>query len=271
MNGGGQCVVLVVQVRVWLFGFVWVLEVEQLYSQRRNLVLSRRALMMSTSRWLLPLGLACVLLTDGLPIRRGARRFLAGLVEGVFAGVAARIWLLPMVVDCRVLPLVAGSGPYVRLTRPRYVGWRDDAVLTRWVESHLADAEYAVGAEALRLARAMKAKRDGTREYHITLCGSWEFTSSGDELLDRFCAEAARILCLDDATPIGMGRLEEVGVAATCNFALYVVVEWAALQELRRRYGLPPNHPHITVGFRVADIHSRPKGCESLLGRPTVS
>ena len=43
------------------------------------------------------------------------------------------------------------------------------------------------------------------------------------------------------------------------NFSLMVIVEWTELQELRGSFGLPPNHPHITVGFRDHDIHGVPK------------
>ena len=136
----------------------------------------------------------------------------------------------------------------MRSARPRYVGWRDDALLSSWVSAHLGAAEAAVGADALRLARARKDARDGTSGYHLTLCCAWETSASGlplsDEQLDAFRAQAARELSLADATPLGLGGLFEPAgaagaagaAAARGNFALFVVVEWPALQALRARH-----------------------------------
>ena len=56
-----------------------------------------------------------------------------------------------------------------------------------------------------------------------------------------------------------MGVLREQGG----NFSLMVVVEWMELQELRSSFGLPPNDPHVTVGFRDHDIHGVAKGRSS--------
>ena len=209
---------------------------------------------------------------------------LGGAMALRAAGMAVRRWLLPTV-EVRALPVLLNdarieAGPYVRTARPRYVDWRDDAALSRWVAAHLGDAEDAVGADALRRARERKDARDGPGGFHITLCGEWEKTAPSqtlsDEELDAFRDEAHRELSLADATPLGMGCLLEpeeptapgtanaAGVAPG-NFALFVVVEWAALQALRARHGLPPSHPHVTVGFRDGDVHTRPKGRATLL------
>eukprot|EP00440_Ansanella_granifera_P011158 gb/GFBE01012103.1/.p1 GENE.gb/GFBE01012103.1/~~gb/GFBE01012103.1/.p1 ORF type:complete len:201 (+),score=36.70 gb/GFBE01012103.1/:1-603(+) len=154
------------------------------------------------------------------------------------------------------------AGPYLREGQASYVGWRDDRVLQAWVKTHLPAAEAKLGAEALRLAVAKKDARDGvlpdgSSEYHITLCGSFEKTTAGDQFSDlqRFLRDAESRLSLQRVQPLGMGLLQE----ADGNFAAMVVVRWPELQELRENYSLRPNYPHITVGFRDSDIHSMPK------------
>ena len=186
-----------------------------------------------------------------LPLGMLALAHFGGATALRAAGTVVRRWLLPLVGEVRAPPpLLSGarsdaSGAYVRSARPRYVGWRDDALLSSWVGAHLGAAEAAVGADALRQARARKDARDGTSGYHLTLCGAWETSASGqplsDEQLDAFRAEAARELSLANATPVGMGGLFEPAgaagaagaAAARGNFALFVVVEWPALQALR--------------------------------------
>ena len=158
-----------------------------------------------------------------------------------------------------------------------YVGWRDDDRFTKWVETHIAEAEGAVGADQVRLARAKKDERDGlcsdgSSEYHITLCGEWDLPR-GDEpcsgvraregiisRLEQFVEDARK---LPHATALGMGLLRD-GTGDEANFALMIIVDWPALQELRVKYGFKPNYPHVTVGFKVFDIHG-PKDRTALI------
>ena len=96
--------------------------------------LSRRLL-------LLPLGMALALAHLG-----GATALRA-------AGIVVRRWLLPLVDEVRVPPpLLSGarsdaSGAYVRSARPRYVGWRDDALLSdaAEIETSRTDREQTPG------------------------------------------------------------------------------------------------------------------------------
>ncbi len=160
-------------------------------------------------------------------------------------------------------------GPYLRRTNgSTYIGWRDDLRFGDWVQRSIAQAEAVLGLEQVTLARAKKDERDGvlsdgSSEYHITLCGDWDL-KEGDavaarETLQQFM-EAARQL--PPATPLGMGLLREDPDA---NFALMVIVEWPALQELRCKHGWKHNYPHITVGFKVSDIHNQRKDRTALI------
>jgi len=169
------------------------------------------------------------------------------------------------------------AGP--SLVRHTYVGWHDDEVLTGWVERWLPLAALRVGTDVLQAARAKKNARDdtcadGSASYHITLCLPFEFEAlpgveaPSKRKLRELCLSRCKQLCADAAelslaraAPLGIGRLEQ----DDGNFALFVVVEWPELQALRARHGLPPNHPHVTVGFRDSDIHGRAKDRATLL------
>lgn len=168
---------------------------------------------------------------------------------------------------CEVATHLRKGGP-VRCDTGRsvYIAWRDDDVLGEWVSRFLGKAYHVVGEDAVKSAQSKKDKRDGVLSngasiYHITLCGSFERTQSGKAFasLDDFNARASK-LRLSQARPLGMGLLQESG-----NFALMVIVEWPELQELRKRYGLKPNSPHITVGFQHSDIHNQPKDRRALI------
>jgi hypothetical protein len=158
------------------------------------------------------------------------------------------------------------TGPYLRSSS--YVGWRDDAIFTSWVEKFIFQAQHVVGSAALRLAQQRKDERDGTlvggaSEYHITLCGSFDEKKSGGKFasLSEFLVDARRKLSVSQASPLGMGLLRE----PNGNFALMLIVEWPELQTLRRQFDLEPNHPHITVGFRDQDIHNQVKDRTALI------
>lgn len=58
---------------------------------------------------------------------------------------------------------------------------------------------------------------------------------------------------------LGMGQVEDNG-----QRAFFVVVEWPALQEARADFGLPPKDLHITIAFTLDDIHSKPKGKDTI-------
>eukprot|EP00928_Gymnodinium_smaydae_P081220 TRINITY_DN64773_c0_g1_i1.p1 TRINITY_DN64773_c0_g1~~TRINITY_DN64773_c0_g1_i1.p1 ORF type:complete len:205 (-),score=24.29 TRINITY_DN64773_c0_g1_i1:269-883(-) len=151
--------------------------------------------------------------------------------------------------------------------RESFVSWHDDDVLSMWVNMFIHKARSAVGKIELERAQASKDRRDGTladgsSEYHITMAGAFEHTLDGQRFsaLTEFQRDAAK-LSLSQASPLGMGLLRE----DDGNFALMVVVEWPELQVLRRKFDLPPNYPHITVGFAYHDIHNQPKDRTALL------
>lgn len=70
----------------------------------------------------------------------------------------------------------------------------------------------------------------------------------------------------------GLG-LHVLGVGQVCgpnsSRAIFVVVLWPLASALRSRLGLSTHDFHVTLGFQPMDVHTRPKGLQSLLnGRP---
>jgi Methyltransferase domain len=78
---------------------------------------------------------------------------------------------------------------------------------------------------------------------------------SGPVLVGLGCVAAEQ---LEGADVVDGSKVEQ-------NEAYYGVVEWPAADEARHQLGLPVHDFHITVGFRVKDIHNVPKGRGSML------
>lgn len=45
----------------------------------------------------------------------------------------------------------------------------------------------------------------------------------------------------------------------------YGVVEWQEMQHARQELGLPAKDLHITLGFSLYDIHSKPKTASTII------
>lgn len=96
---------------------------------------------------------------------------------------------------------------------------------------------------------AKREKRDGAH-FHITLIGKDELSElavSPQELQ----LEAAKLAKEASFVSLGLGTAKQG--EATCHF---VVVLWAAAQQLRHSHSLASKNFHITLGFNFADLHS---------------
>ncbi|KAF8634976.1 hypothetical protein AX15_000699 [Amanita polypyramis BW_CC] len=85
--------------------------------------------------------------------------------------------------------------------------------------------------------------------YHITLFTKTELRTLPRERVDSLQPDLRHIF------PAGVGGNKDAGV-------FYIVIIWAAGQQLRKQFGLPPKHFHITLSSN--DNHDMDKGIDSL-------
>lgn len=110
-----------------------------------------------------------------------------------------------------------------------------------------------VGDEAASLMEKNKAARDRGHHYHMTLVGPPEMTGE------------------IQSTPLPVfrvSRLEAQGIGQAIDGnkeAWFVICESPEMASWRQDMGLPPKDLHITLGFINGDVHTRPKGIESMV------
>lgn len=88
--------------------------------------------------------------------------------------------------------------------------------------------------------------------YHITVMNVMEYNKLSNEIgMDKFInsLESAFDFEFDDLQFLGIGTAEKAG-----NRAYFIVVRSEKLQEVRRKYGLPEQDFHVTLGFKWKDV-----------------
>lgn len=88
--------------------------------------------------------------------------------------------------------------------------------------------------------------------YHITVINVMEYNKLSKDLgMDKFInsLESAFDFEFDDLQFMGIGTAEKSG-----NRAYFIVVRSEKLQEVRRKYGLPEQDFHVTLGFKWKDV-----------------
>lgn len=109
-----------------------------------------------------------------------------------------------------------------------------------------------------------RQRRDGGDHHHITVLSKFDLAaiSAGrTEVLRAFA----------DTLPVYDGSSEPfhvLGVGSAVDgdsVAVFVVVEWPELDVVRTKLGLPHHDPHITLGFKRADIHGVSKNITALI------
>ncbi|KAF8899319.1 hypothetical protein BD779DRAFT_1465255 [Infundibulicybe gibba] len=88
------------------------------------------------------------------------------------------------------------------------------------------------------------------KAYHITLISKAELKELGGVNTEKLKVDT------DSVFSAGVGSKSKTGV-------YFVVIVWAAGQQLRKQFGLPPKHFHITLSNH--DDHTMDKGIDSLL------
>jgi hypothetical protein len=88
--------------------------------------------------------------------------------------------------------------------------------------------------------------------YHITVINVMDYNKLSKDLgMDKFVnsLESAFDFDFDDVKFIGIGTAEKGG-----NRTYFIVVKSDKLQEVRKKYGLPEQDFHVTIGFKWKDV-----------------
>lgn len=104
--------------------------------------------------------------------------------------------------------------------------------------------------------------RDGGK-YHITVINVMDYGRLTKSMgMDKFVSALQPILEyeIDDLDMLGVGKAESKG-----NTSYFVVCESDKLDAVRKRFGLPKQDLHITIGFDKNDVFGVVKDKSSLL------
>ena len=99
-------------------------------------------------------------------------------------------------------------------------------------------------------ANLVANQRDRDRDSHITLITPVELKALEAQGQTRSDIMAQFEGLEDSWQPVGIGRVEN-----SSDQAIFVVVRWPELQQLRSRFGLGEKDAHITLGFDAEDVH----------------
>jgi hypothetical protein len=119
-----------------------------------------------------------------------------------------------------------------------------------FVQSYLERLKNIIGDEYDVYIKNQQNRDHG--HYHITVINVMEYNKLSKDLgMDKFInsLEAAFDFDFDDLQFLGIGSAEKAG-----NKAYFIVVRSEKLQEVRKRYGLPEQDFHVTLGFKWKDV-----------------
>lgn len=106
-----------------------------------------------------------------------------------------------------------------------------------------------------------RQRRDGGAKHHITMVSRMD--------LNDVSASRAEVVRAFSETLTGDGEpFQVLGVGSAVNgdsIAVFVIVDWPQMNEVRAKLGLPRHDPHITLGFKRADIHGVSKNVTTLI------
>lgn len=149
----------------------------------------------------------------------------------------------------RRLPETAVAVPVQPFAGGRYFGCHVDKAS---VAPHLEAFRAEVGPERAAIMEDLKAQRDRGYVYHLTVVTPPEMKQAKVGLTP-FPAQA--IISYE-----GVGRAVDGP-----NEAWFVVCGSPLLDRWREENSLPPKDFHITLGFEPKDVHTKPKGAETIV------
>ena len=118
------------------------------------------------------------------------------------------------------------------------------------VESFLKDLKKILGDDFDTYTENQQNRDHG--KYHITLINTMDYNKLSNEIgMDKFINSLEYVFKypIDDLKFMGIGTAEKAG-----NRAYFIVVKSDKLQEVRRKYNLPDQDFHITIGFLHKDV-----------------
>ena len=119
-----------------------------------------------------------------------------------------------------------------------------------FVQSYLERLKNIIGDEYDVYIKNQQNRDHG--HYHITVINVMEYNKLSQNLgMDKFVnsLESAFDFEFDDLKFMGIGTAEKAG-----NRAYFIVVRSDKLQEVRKKYGLPEQDFHVTLGFKWKDV-----------------
>jgi hypothetical protein len=119
-----------------------------------------------------------------------------------------------------------------------------------FIQQYLEKLKAIIGDEYAIYIKNQQNRDSG--HYHITVINVMEYNKLSNEIgMDKFInsLDAVFDFEFDDLQFLGIGTVEKAG-----NQAYFVVVRSEKLQEVRRKYGLPEQDFHITLGFKWKDV-----------------
>lgn len=132
---------------------------------------------------------------------------------------------------------IAATGPAIERAAARFLG----AVPQDWVLN--------------------RQRRDGGAKHHITLLSRMD--------LNGVAASRAEVVRAFSETLVDGGEpFQVLGVGSAVSgdsIAVFVVVDWPQMHAVRDKFGLARHDPHITLGFKRADIHGVSKNVNALI------
>ncbi len=130
------------------------------------------------------------------------------------------------------------------------------------IDKFLTDLKSHIGDEAFEIYTGNQQKRDNEK-YHITVINVMDYGRLTKSMgIDKFVSALQPILeyVIDDLNMLGVGKAEGKG-----NTSYFVVCESDKLDAVRKRFELPKQDFHITIGFDKKDVFGVQKDSNSLI------
>lgn len=120
------------------------------------------------------------------------------------------------------------------------------------LSEYLEEFRSRVGADRAAVMEASKASRDRGYVYHLTAVRPPEVRGLRGKV-----TPSPEIVTV---TYTGLGRVEDGE-----NEAWFVTCSSPEIEEWRAENGLPAHDLHVTLAFQNRDVHSKPKGAETVV------
>jgi len=132
------------------------------------------------------------------------------------------------------------------ITGNNYLGIKIEKGL---IEPFLSELKDILGSEYETYTNLQQQRDHGS--YHITVINVMDYNKLGKQGIDQFINSLESVMKypIDDLQMLGVGTVQK-----NENRAYFVVCRSEKLQAIRKRYDLPEQDFHITLGFKFKDV-----------------